>query len=816
MIDKKNIEDIYPLSDNQMTFLLNHISSMGNDSGQILVKCKLKGSLDQAIFTRAWHAIVQKHSSMRSSVHWKNLQRPLQVVYKQGSPQISFIDGTSVNGAQGKSLQLDQQPNHLVTVSSLGDNQHMMIWNCHHIFIDGWSTSIVLDDFITIYNSLISRTPVVAVSRQSRQFKDYLNWLKTCDMDEARIHWLKSSQSEQAGKNQPFESITNYESSKHCLHTHLQPQIVNLIRGLSDQNAATLSEIVQSAWSIFLTLLSQSSRTSFIVTLSGRSSPLAGIESIVGQLSTALPLEIQIMMTDSLIDVLKKVRSENNVLRKYDYLSMLQLGKWGYRQASLPQVKINNKPHDVSSLVVVENFTAASKSDNSDSGLQLVSFESDIVSNFPLTLIVLSGDTEVTLKLLSNSSAFGSAVTRQIFESFESLFIHLLEHPGQAISDCRQIVSSHYIVEPDLPASADLAAITETIVKRAYKPPHTEIQDHLQKIWQDIFTGNNKISIDENFFDLGGTSLDVISMYSRIESRFDCNLPISSIIEAPTIEKLAALVSQQPEEINQVIVPVQTQGKQLPIFGIHAQDILFYRDISNALGDQQPFYAVQQLENDSADDFSHASIAEMAASYIDEIKKIQDAGPYAIIGLCMGCTIGQEIARQLAESGEKISALIMLDPDMPEMVFRKKPAQALSLANIFSVDRLFGLTRMFMQKLLRLPVFYQLALIKGRLRIARKSLSGPLEKRRAIRRHHNWLLNQKHMPKLYAGKILVIQSGQYHQSMSRYFNNGKDDFDSSNNVQTEVIEGSHANIFSPPKVYTTATLISHYIQQNQS
>ena len=199
----------------------------------------------------------------------------------------------------------------------------------------------------------------------------------------------------------------------------------------------------------------------------------------------------------------------------------------------------------------------------------------------------------------------------------------------------------------------------------------------------------------------------------------------------------------------------------------------------------------------------------MASAYIKEIKTIQPQGPYTIVGLCMGCTIGHEMAYQLVNSGEQVNALIMFDPDLPELVFKRKIRQPGSLMTKLSRAHLDDGMKSLVEQLLKRKLFYRLALLKGRLRIARKSFAGPLEKRRAIRRHHNWQLNQAYMPNHYEGKTVVIQSGEYYRSMNRVFENSANC--ESGHIQIHTLEGSHTSIFSPPKVFETAALIQKSI-----
>ena len=56
------------------------------------------------------------------------------------------------------------------------------------------------------------------------------------------------------------------------------------------------------------------------------------------------------------------------------------------------------------------------------------------------------------------------------------------------------------------------------------------------------------------------------------------------------------------------------------------------------------------------------SIEAMAQLYLSEMRSVQPRGPYALIGACFGATVAYEMARRLAESGEEVAFLGLLDP----------------------------------------------------------------------------------------------------------------------------------------------------------
>jgi amino acid adenylation domain-containing protein len=53
------------------------------------------------------------------------------------------------------------------------------------------------------------------------------------------------------------------------------------------------------------------------------------------------------------------------------------------------------------------------------------------------------------------------------------------------------------------------------------------------------------VDLDTNFFDLGGTSLDLVALHEEIRDRFERNFPMTELFEYPTIRALAARLQTQ-------------------------------------------------------------------------------------------------------------------------------------------------------------------------------------------------------------------------------------------------------------------------------
>lgn len=111
------------------------------------------------------------------------------------------------------------------------------------------------------------------------------------------------------------------------------------------------------------------------------------------------------------------------------------------------------------------------------------------------------------------------------------------------------------------------------------------------------------------------------------------------------------------------LVAIQSRGTRLPIFGVHALNgqVYFFHKLADLLGPDQPVYGLRARGLDTRSQ-PLERIADMAAAYLDEVKRVQPSGPYVIVGRCNGSRIAFEMAQQLTRSGETVATLCLVDP----------------------------------------------------------------------------------------------------------------------------------------------------------
>jgi len=208
---------------------------------------------------------------------------------------------------------------------------------------------------------------------------------------------------------------------------------------------------------------------------------------------------------------------------------------------------------------------------------------------------------------------------------------------------------------------------TETL----FVAPRNQVEQKLQAIWEKVFN-LHPISIHDNFFEIGGTSLIAVDLFTKIDQTFKCHLGLVFLFQYPTIAELAELLNQQQEQnqkrLNNLnfpwstLVPIRASGLYSPLFcvsGIHG-NVLIYADLAKNLGESQPFYGLQSKGLDGIQS-PHTSIEEMATYYIEAIKTVQPQGPYFLGGFSLGSKVVWEMAQQLHRQGERVALLALFD-----------------------------------------------------------------------------------------------------------------------------------------------------------
>lgn len=197
-----------------------------------------------------------------------------------------------------------------------------------------------------------------------------------------------------------------------------------------------------------------------------------------------------------------------------------------------------------------------------------------------------------------------------------------------------------------------------------------------------------EISVRQNYFELGLTSLGVLQIIQNVQELLGEPLPKTILYEYFTIEKFSdylvehhtdllkrlpalagslkkpsitkseptsTVVEQYPE-----LVHLNRSTKGRPVFWFHAglggvEPYAIVAEVS-----QRPFYGIQ-ARGWETDRPPLRGIPAMASYYVQIMQAVQTRGPYDLGGYSLGGMLAYEITRQLQELGETVSSIVMLD-----------------------------------------------------------------------------------------------------------------------------------------------------------
>jgi len=337
-------------------------------------------------------------------------------------------------------------------------------------------------------------------------------------------------------------------------------------------------------------------------------------------------------------------------------------------------------------------------------------------------------------------------------------------------------------------------------------------EQELVHIWESIL-GVQPIGITQDFFDLGGHSLLAVRLMTRVEQTFGHKLPVATLLQARTIEKLAVLVRQGGASSPwSSLVPIQVGGSRPPFFCIHGAGgvVIRFYELAQHLGPDQPVYGLQARGLDGKHPCD-TCVEDMAAHYLEEIRSVQPQGPYLLGGYSLGGLIALEIAQKLIATNQEDVLVVLFDTFCPSGAGANGsngPNNGLNL--------LYQNLSASLQKWVRMSAaekWQDLARIARtskdaiHRRISHMTLPGSLKNVRGACE----TAARTYVPHAYPGRLILFRSRHRpllqfedpHVGWSRYAEQG---------LEIHEVDGNHDSILLEPQVRTVAGELKNYLK----
>lgn len=420
-----------------------------------------------------------------------------------------------------------------------------------------------------------------------------------------------------------------------------------------------------------------------------------------------------------------------------------------------------------------------------------------------------------------NESISAYVVSRTPTTNSETLLTELRNNLQQLLP--HDLVPSPITLSDSLPLMADgqldrrlLKLARPLAIRKVGEQSSDAIEEKLKKIWCSILRVTN-IELTDNFFELGGHSLLAARMLVQVERVFDRKIRLAALFAAPTIKGLADILRKpHTREFDfRQMVKIQPGGSKRPLIGINNTGIFF--GLSKYLGSEQPVTSLQLFDPSLRNALLPNSLEEIAAGYVELIRRVQPQGPYNLMGWCVAGALAFEIACQIRESGQEVTHLFLIDSWVPRYLQRLPKVRA--FIGTYSM-RLQIITRDWLKAVSgaqSLSTFFAKRMIVKKisrffLRKQHHAENIFLADYATSETYDQWLLTylQKislaYQPKIYPGKLTLLRSRREPAGWFAERTAGWQAFVA--DIEVFFIDGDHFTMFNEPGVVQMATQIA--------
>ena len=648
---KANLEMILPCNEMQQAFyLLNQQSE--SDPGVIVAEAELSGELDRKLFVDCWNLELARHESLRMSVRPKKDNTPMLVIWKKLFQEIEFVDGEKGIGLEQIKLELasnvriDAPPVSKLILVQRSPNFHQLFWGFHHLFLDGWSTSIVLRDVVNRYAARNlgesdfrgPTKPTYVQFHRSREQMDYWS---------AREHWGRELEGYQGcpalPKNRNGFRAGDSASYDCTLTDSASIRLSDWIR----KGGLTSGVVATGAWSLVMHDLFNKNDVGFGMTVSGRNIALEGIHNFVGMLASVVPfrskLDTKTLDSSSPVDWLQAIRDSQFRSRQHEHLPLSQI-------YDLCESRPGSSLFE--SLLVVENFP---QDDRKDRPLQINRFSSGAASGFPITCFVIPGPTWSIRVDVDNEVVDSEGLASRLANSVSAILsalpdAHVLQEvtSGLRRSEFKELSATGSRQDRGLALGVEFTP--------------TEIR--LAEIWETML-GAVQVLPDDDFFALGGKSLTAVRVCNAIKIQFGIEVAPSTLVECPTIRQLAKKIVEGESKVSEVLRFNQVDSQDILIcchYGVGYAS--YFRHLAREFGN----CGVVGVQSKGMSNGDAATSFEELAEYLSQtLDPLVSGKKIHIAGYCMSAKFSLALANELKDRGHQVSNVMVIDsgPDFP-------------------------------------------------------------------------------------------------------------------------------------------------------
>ncbi|WP_426234752.1 amino acid adenylation domain-containing protein [Pseudomonas sp. TWP3-2] len=428
-IAARDITDVYPLSPMQQGILFHSLNDPDSPAYTNQLRVDVQ-HLQPERFRQAWQQTLEAHDILRTAFVWpSDAAAPVQVVRNtvqmpwsvhdwRGRSDLDTALTQLANDDLANGFDLTGAPLLRVSLVRSDDVGYHLIYTCHHILMDGWSTSQLFGEVLQRYAGI---TPATAQGR----YRDYIEWLGQRDQAASRQFWTQAlidlEEPTRLASALPMQvgGASGYADHQHVFSAALTSELNRFAR----EQKVTLNTLVQAAWLVLLQRYTGQDCVAFGATVAGRPTDLPGVEQQIGLFINTLPVVAAPSAELAVEHWLQQVQGLNLALREHEHTPLYDIQRWGGLGAGAL----------FDSILVFENYPMAEALEQGPAtGLVFSDIRRQEQTNYPLTLVAVTGR-ELSLGVSYDQSCFDAPTIVGLSQQLEGLLVQFLDDATQPL-----------------------------------------------------------------------------------------------------------------------------------------------------------------------------------------------------------------------------------------------------------------------------------------------------------------------------------------------------------------------------------------------
>ena len=419
-IKKSDIEDIVEINPVQEGMLFYYLEDPESNRYFEQLCLELEGEIDSKKIKAAWEKVLENNKALRSVFRWSGLEQPIQIMLKKADLNFLEYDFSQIKNENAlkekcEALILQDRENRFsidnipfrITFCKKSERECLLIISNHHIILDGWSTGVILKQFISFYND-----EKYSVGKQIFKLSEYADYMRCYNRTDGIAYWRNYL------SNIDSPTLLECKNDAKGVNENCSVKINrSRINDFICVNRVTMAEFFYLAWAMLLRSYVNCNDVVFGTTISGRNIAVPGIDKVAGLFINTLPIRVNVADDGSLGELFGNVRKSLIDRQEYELIAQSEINQ---------ALKWDTSEPMYDSIVVVENYPL-DKTVGEGGKLCLRDYSIFEKTNYNITVNIAEKSEFIEINILYNNEKFDDPYIKNMLEHFVNIIENIVK-----------------------------------------------------------------------------------------------------------------------------------------------------------------------------------------------------------------------------------------------------------------------------------------------------------------------------------------------------------------------------------------------------